>query len=103
MLTDFQVLTGATGALGAHILDILRSEITVLKIICLVRASSDKVAQERVSSALLQRNKRPIDTDDMVTCYASSLGAANLGLSEAFFKEIRRSVTLIIHVSSAEI
>ncbi len=43
------VLTGSTGALGAHLLDLLRKDANVHKIYCLVRADSKNAASERVS------------------------------------------------------
>lgn len=49
------MLTGATGSLGAHLLEQLLNLDSVDRVICLVRASSDKEALQRVDESLAQR------------------------------------------------
>lgn len=42
-----------------------------------------------------------LKVDERVVCLASDLGKDRLGLTERVYKEIARSVTLILHVSLA--
>lgn len=49
------VFPGATGALGAHILELLRKSNTVAAVYCLVRGADEGAAKGRVSKALEQR------------------------------------------------
>ncbi|KAL9062832.1 MAG: hypothetical protein Q9157_008596, partial [Trypethelium eluteriae] len=54
------VLTGATGALGSHVLTQLVASPDVIKIYCLVRGATPHAARERVSKALSQRGLPPL-------------------------------------------
>lgn len=79
------VLTGATGALGAHILDLLRSEDTVASIYCFVRAADQTAARERVCKALEQRrlvDLSPTKQNDKITVVSTRLGESKLDLSD---------------------
>ncbi|KAF9774781.1 hypothetical protein IL306_007190 [Fusarium sp. DS 682] len=92
------VLTGATGFLGAHILDLLRQHPSVDKIYCLLRADGPFAAQKRVSEALFQRFIPPLEPhQDKVVCHACDLTNRDLGLSEAQRREILSSATMFIH------
>ena len=107
------VLTGATGALGAHILDQLRSSSRVSKIHCLVRAASPTAATERVSKSLLARNKAPLPktSTTKVHCHSCKLSDPFLGLSsssaksneqtEDLYTTLARRTTIIIHAAWA--
>ena len=107
------VLTGATGALGAHILSQLRSSPHVSKIHCLVRAASLNAAHERVSKSLLARNKAPLDENSTskILCHPCKLSDSTLGLAssstdvneavEDLYSDLARRTTLIIHAAWA--
>ncbi len=83
------MLTGATGALGAHLLDLFRTRDDISQIICLVRAKDPVASKERVSKSLLQRKKRPLDDPDTkVVCLVSKLREAHLGLSKKMYDDI---------------
>ncbi|CZR69636.1 related to nonribosomal peptide synthetase MxcG [Phialocephala subalpina] len=70
------LLTGTTGALGAHILDTIRHDASVSDIICLVRAPDEKSAKSRVSESLTKRRKNPLSrTDDKIRCIPAHLGS----------------------------
>lgn len=56
------VLTGATGALGAHILNFYRSKPSASKIYCLVRGATSHAAIERVNKSLTTRGLAPLST-----------------------------------------
>lgn len=100
VLTSSQVLTGATGVLGSHILDNLRNDASVTLVFCLVRAAADDEARRRVSKSLVDRGKKPLDSTELVTCYPYSADKVCLGLSEQAYEHIRSTVTHVIHVSS---
>ena len=101
------VLTGATGALGAHILDQLRSNLRISKIHCLVRAASLHAARERVSKSLVARRKAPLDTsEDIICCHPCKLSDRHLGLTSSteypdLYCDLADSTTVIIHAAWA--
>ncbi|KAK6579466.1 hypothetical protein PZA11_008061 [Diplocarpon coronariae] len=94
------VLTGATGGLGAHILDILRDNPAVSRVICLVRAKDDATACERVSSSLTRRRKQPLssqDAEQRVWCIPVHFDAVDLGIQKGVTEEIRATASHFIH------
>lgn len=91
-----QLLTGATGSLGAHILAQLLPLPHIRHIYCLVRASSLPAARHRVISALSSRNL-PLSALDKLMALPSDLSRADLGLGPLIFDGIRSSVTQVIH------
>ena len=88
-----QVLTGATGSLGAHILAQLLTMSNVRHIYCLVRGENP---QERVLQALQQRKLSILDIDRLIA-FTSDLSRKDLGLSPETYKELQSSTTTIIH------
>lgn len=97
-----QILTGATGALGAHLLDQLRKKDDVSQILCLVRASNSIAAQERVSKSLVQRKRDPLEAvDGKVSCLVAKLGDEKLGLSDEVYNDIAGRASIIIHAAWA--
>ncbi|MCJ1464215.1 hypothetical protein MMC07_002828 [Pseudocyphellaria aurata] len=94
------ILTGATGALGAHILDLLRSS-RASQIICLVRATSLEAANARVNKALLQRQKPPLEPSRQVRCLPVKVSDPELGLSHDDYVFLVQNTTLIIHAAWA--
>lgn len=96
------ILTGATGALGAHILSLLRSSPHVSEIHCLIRAASPTAANERVSKSLLARNKAPSNsTASKITCHSCRLSEPDLGLSPSTYKDLATRTTLVVHAAWA--
>ncbi|MCJ1380709.1 hypothetical protein MMC17_003817 [Xylographa soralifera] len=96
------ILTGATGALGAHILDQLRSDESVRKIVCLVRAANPEAAHARIDKSLLFRKKKPLQVPDFkVVCIVGKLGDSHLGLSERTYASLQSEATIIIHAAWA--
>jgi thioester reductase-like protein len=97
------VLTGATGALGAHILALLQESKKVEAVYCLVRGTDEHAAKERVSKALQQRG-----LDDPLSGNANSLkinviqaqlSEQRLGLNDELYKYLAKEATSIIHVA----
>ncbi|KAL8761958.1 MAG: hypothetical protein Q9184_001972 [Pyrenodesmia sp. 2 TL-2023] len=107
------LLTGATGALGAHILHLLRSSPTISKITCLVRGASDLAAHERVSKSLTARGKPGLPAFPpssypsttlhipLVTCVSSTLSHPTLSLDTKTYTTLATTTTLIIHAAWA--
>ncbi|KAF4997959.1 hypothetical protein FGRMN_3479 [Fusarium graminum] len=91
------VLTGATGFLGTHIVDLLRQDSKVETVYCLLRAVDPSTAQKRVSEALTQRGMRELDKSDKVVCLPCDLAALDFGLSKDDHQRIIGSTTTIIH------
>lgn len=92
------VLTGATGALGAHILDLLQKNTDVETIYCLVRGADQHAAQERVSKALQQRGLANL-ISQKVKIIPSQLSDPHLGLSADLYTHLATSATSIIHIA----
>ena len=100
--SEIVILTGASGALGAHILSLLRSSPHVSEIHCLIRASSPTAANERISKSLLARNKAPLDpTSSKITCHPCKLSDPTLGLPPSTYTDLAHRTTLIIHAAWA--
>jgi thioester reductase-like protein len=91
------VLTGATGALGAHILDLLQKDKNVSSIYCLVRGADEHVGLERINEALEQRGLDK--SDQKVKIVPAQLGEEHLGLSEDLYNYLAKEATSIIHVA----
>lgn len=100
---DVVVLTGATGALGAHILDLLQQTETVDSIYCLVRGANDHAVKERVDKALQQRGLTSLSASnvakDRIQVVPAQLSNKRLGLSDELYDYLSEKATLIIHVA----
>lgn len=94
----WQVLTGTTGSLGAHILSQVLPLENVKRVFCLVRASSKDEARSRVIAALKNRNLA-LSTAELVKICAlpSDFSKQDLGVGTELFAEFLQSVTTVIH------
>ncbi|KAF2023697.1 acetyl-CoA synthetase-like protein [Setomelanomma holmii] len=98
MLICWQVLTGVTGGLGAHMLAQLVQNPNVTSVWCLVRASSDHAALERTLASLSSRGlELSLDEIHKIVAVPSDLGKPDFGIGSSRFKNLRSSVTLVIH------
>ena len=96
------VLTGATGALGAHILAGLLASSQVSIVHCLVRAASRVAAEERVSKALRARKKLGLNMGSpRICCHPCKLSESTLGLEEDLYSSLAGHATVIIHAAWA--
>ncbi|KAF1953935.1 hypothetical protein CC80DRAFT_517873 [Byssothecium circinans] len=98
-LGEVIVLTGATGALGAHILNLLRDSDSVSTVYCLVRGSNKNAAKERITKALEQRGLGGIAAGDKVTVVQAQLGEPRLGLSDSLYSYLAARTDLVLHVA----
>lgn len=78
VLTQFEVLTGATGSLGAHLLQQLLDRDDVATVVCLTRGKDHGEARARVSESLLTRGLPPLDDSARVAVYAADLSQDDL-------------------------
>lgn len=96
------VLTGATGLLGAHMLDLLLQDPKVTKVFCLVRASSANEGQARLRKALTSRylDSLNVETSDRVICIPCALTEeAGFDVPETEWRQIANEATMIIHAA----
>jgi len=94
------LLTGATGFLGSHILDLLGRDPDVRRVHCLLRADTDATAHQRVSQSLNDRGLTPIT--EKIACVSSKLEDGDLGLSPEAKEFLRNNPpTHIIHAAWA--
>ncbi|MEU5191188.1 amino acid adenylation domain-containing protein [Streptomyces klenkii] len=91
------LLTGATGFVGAFLLDrLLRATTAVIH--CPVRASGPAHAERRVKAGLLRYGLRPdAAARQRVRCFPADLAAPGLGLAPGHAAELSRSLDLIVH------
>lgn len=94
-----QVLTGATGSLGAHILEQLVSSTSVSKVICLSRAQSHAHSLTRVKESLRirQRSLSP-EKEKKIESLAANVNEDQLGLTQSEYAGLLCQSTAVIHV-----
>ncbi|KAI1806008.1 acetyl-CoA synthetase-like protein [Daldinia bambusicola] len=95
---DVVVLTGVTGALGAHLLHQLLADPKVDRVICLVRGTNPLA---RIASSLKTRklDAQVYGNTKLTALTTNNLDAPNLGLPPEIFADLQRSATLIIHAA----
>jgi thioester reductase-like protein len=102
-LGEVVVLTGATGALGSHILHLLQRSDNVSAIYCLVRGVDEIAAKGRVSKALEQRGLPSLSAigkqTDKVKIIPAQLGEPRLGLPDTMYDCLAAEASLILHVA----
>lgn len=91
------LLTGATGFVGAFLLDrLLRT--TAARVHCPVRASSPALAARRVRTALARYGLHLTEAaSERVDCFPGDLTQPALGLSTEHADELARRLDLVIH------
>lgn len=94
------VLTGATGALGAHIVNQLLSDSKTERVVCLVRARNDEQAAGRLRDSFKARMLPAFDVGEnaRVVAYAADLDLDDLGLSPEVYARLRDTATAVIQV-----
>ena len=96
------VLTGATGALGTHVLAGLLDSSQVSIVHCLVRAASQTAAEQRVVKALRARKKLGLNNGSpRVRCHPYKLSESMLGLEEDLYNTLALHATVVIHAAWA--
>ncbi|TVY71259.1 Adenylate-forming reductase Nps10 [Lachnellula suecica] len=100
-LPQLVVLTGATGSLGAHILNNLNGIPAISEIICLVRGKSEVHCKARVAEALVSRKIPDLTDSDKIKCFPSMLGSPDLGLPPEVLEKIKNERVSLIHAAWA--
>jgi thioester reductase-like protein len=89
------VITGATGSLGAHLLSQVSFRNDVDRVFCLVRATSDDEALNRVWKSLSQRKVNA--NWSKISVFASDFSDTCLGLRDKKYEKIANNLRCIIH------
>ena len=90
------VLTGATGFVGAHLLDrLLRSTGAVVH--CPVRAATAREARNRVLANLDRYDLAPPEVAARLECTAADLSAPGLGWDSEQFARLEAAADLVLH------
>ncbi|KAI1476745.1 acetyl-CoA synthetase-like protein [Daldinia eschscholtzii] len=95
---DVVILTGATGALGAHLLNQLLDDFKVDRVICLVRGN-DALARINQSMKIRKLDVQVKGNKKLTALTTNNLGSPNLGLSPEIYSDLQQSATLIIHAA----
>lgn len=90
------LLTGATGFVGCHLLENLLNS-TQATIHCIVRATNDQKAHERVVNKMKEQHCLPADAYNRIIAHAGDLSASNLGLTSLSFMD---SIDAIYHAGA---
>ena len=93
------LLTGATGFLGIHLLDVLLRK-TAAHIYCLTRTSGDREPQERLVDALSDYGLESCNLEDRVTTLAGDLCEPQFGLPSTHYDHLARSIDAIYHCAA---
>ncbi|MFD0364062.1 amino acid adenylation domain-containing protein [Nocardia sp. GCM10030253] len=90
------LLTGATGFLGAHLLQELLQR-TDARVWCLIRANTEAEGADRIRMALHRYRLWDDAVADRIIAVPGDLAAARLGLSDADFDRLADSIDVIYH------
>ncbi|WP_225411400.1 myxochelin non-ribosomal peptide synthetase MxcG [Stigmatella hybrida] len=90
------LLTGATGFVGAHLLDQLLHQ-TQARVICLVRARDEAHAMERLRESMTGQRLSTASLAERVMAVPADLGQPWLGLSSARFHSLAAECDVLIH------
>lgn len=92
------LLTGATGSIGAVLLDILCSSSKVLKVYAIVRGDNG-YAKLQKSFKRQRLDKDILSLDDKVEVLKYEMTDQFLGLEQTLYKRLSREVTTVIHLA----
>jgi len=95
------LLTGATGFLGAHLLDTLLGT-TAARIVCLIRAANGSSPRARLTAALKSYGLDAVDREERITVIAGDIGQPHLGLPPERFDALAQQVDAVYH-SAADV
>lgn len=90
------LLTGSTGFIGAYLLETLLAE-TKADIWCLVRATDDDAASQRLKQRLLHYRISLQENASRVKVIAGDLAKPKLGLSQQRWQQLAKNLDVIYH------
>lgn len=91
------ILTGATGFLGAFILEKILGYDNTHKVFCIVRAKDNQNAFDRVKKAAVDHLVWEDSWQDRVEAICGDLASDRLGLSEADWNRVTKEADAVIH------
>ncbi len=91
------LLTGATGFLGASLINSLSTKYSNAILYCLVRASSVEAAKQRILKNLSDYRLEHLLENNRIVPLCGDLSADNLGLSSEKFSELAEKLDCIYH------
>ncbi|MFZ5964249.1 non-ribosomal peptide synthetase [Thalassococcus sp. BH17M4-6] len=92
-------VTGATGFVGAHLVDALIDR-GFDPITCLVRGDDPAVARLRLQSVFASYGLDPDRLEGRITCVAGQLGEKRFGLDPAAFDHLAKATDVILHAGA---
>ncbi len=98
--TRVVMLTGATGFVGRFLLAQLLSD-TSAKIYCLVRAQSQRLAEQRLRTTLMYWDLWRDEFESRIAVVNGDLRLPRLGLDEANYRHLSREVDCIYHCATS--
>jgi amino acid adenylation domain-containing protein/thioester reductase-like protein len=101
LLDDTTVfMTGATGYLGAFFLRDLLLQPTVGKVVCLIRATDNTVALQRIEQNLAQYGLWQPTYRECICALAGDLSRSQLGLETHTYQQLAREADVIFHLGA---
>lgn len=94
------LLTGATGFFGAHMLDAL-IERGISKVVCLVRANSEKEATEKMSARLKEYGLNHRSILKKIEFALGDVAAGKFDLTEKDYSDLSQNVSEVYHLAAA--
>lgn len=91
------LITGATGFLGAVLLEKILNINNSIKVICVVRASSSSAALTRVKTACIAYSTWSDSWESRLKCIPGDLALEKLGLDRDTWYNLENSVEIVIH------
>ena len=97
LLTEKQILTGATGSLGGHTLAQMVNSHTIRKVYCLVRGENP---MDRVLQSLKERDITLESSNEYkIVALSTDLSQPDLGLTKEMMEQLKTEVALILHLA----
>ncbi|WP_146420836.1 SDR family oxidoreductase [Francisella salimarina] len=92
------LLTGTTGFLGSHLLAHLISNDEIQTIYCLVRATDENQARQRVEKTLEKLN---VKTNSKIVYLNGDITKTNFGLDSKKWLELSKEINTVIHTAAS--
>lgn len=97
LLTEKQILTGATSSLGGHTLAQMVNSHTIRKVYCLVRGENP---MDRVLRSLKERGiTLESSSEYKIVALSTDLSQPDLGLTKEMMEQLKNEVALILHLA----
>jgi thioester reductase-like protein len=93
------LLTGATGFLGAFLLDELLGR-TTAEIVCLVRAGDELAAKRRVMKNLSRYALSPLNASDRIRVVPGDFSKPYFGLASEAYRKLAAEIDVIYHLGA---